>query len=189
MDTPDRDAAWALLNEYTKSQSLIKHMLSVEAAMRFYARQQNADETLWGITGLLHDFDYERWPNENRDTTGHPHIGIPILRENAYPEEMIDAILGHASFTNHPRTTPLAKTLFAVDELCGLIMALGYVRPNNLEGLKPKSVKKKMKDKAFAAGVNREELHQGMEDLGVEPTEHITLVIQAMQSISEELGF
>lgn len=188
MNTINRESAWKLLTEYTQSDSLRKHMLAVEAAMRAYARQGGHDEELWGITGLLHDFDYERWPNPNLDESGHPWTGVKVLREEDYPEELLDAIMGHAPFTNHPRTTPLAKTLFAVDELCGLIMAMGYVRPNNLEGLAPKSVKKKLKDKAFARGVNREDVRAGIEELGVDPTEHMQLVIEAMQGIASELG-
>ena len=140
MSALSRDDAWALLNEYTASESLIKHMLAVEAAMRSYARKDDHDEELWGITGLLHDFDYERYPNEALDETGHPWTGVELLRDHNYPDEMLDAIMGHAPFTNHPRTTPLAKTLFAVDELSGLIMAYGYMRPDNLQGIQPKSV-------------------------------------------------
>lgn len=189
MNGVDRDKAWAILTEYTKSESLIKHMLAVEAAMKVYARMGGHDETHWGVTGLLHDFDYERWPNENLDETGHPWIGVEVLREKGIPEDILDAILGHAPFTNHPRTTELAKTLFAVDELCGLITAMGYVRPNNLDELKPKSVKKKLKDKAFARGVNREDIQLGIEELGVDAPEHYTVVIGAMQGIAEELGF
>lgn len=189
MGGPGRDAAWELLNEYTKSESLIRHGLAVEAAMVHYARKEGQDEELWGNAGLLHDFDYERWPNENRDETGHPFTGAKVLRERRYPEELVDAILGHAPFTKRPRTTQLAKTLFAVDELAGLIMAVGYVRPNDLNDLKPKSVRKKFKDKSFAAGVSREDIRSGIDELGVDESEHIALVIEAMQSISEQLGF
>jgi putative nucleotidyltransferase with HDIG domain len=186
---PTRQDAWELLTEYTESDSLIKHMLAVEAAMQAYARKLDEHEEHWGIAGLLHDFDYERWPNENRDETGHPFTGIKILKEKDYPEEIIDAILGHAPFASHPRVTPMAKALFAVDELCGLVMAIGYVRPNDLNDLKPKSVKKKLKDKAFAKGVDRNDVLQGIEEFDVDPAEHITLVIEAMQSINTELGF
>lgn len=185
----DRDAALALVHEYTESERLIKHMLSVEAAMRAYAERGGHDLELWGVTGLLHDFDYERWPNDAMDETGHPYTGIAILREKGYPEEMLDAILGHAPYANHPRTTPLAQTLFAVDELTGLIMAMGYVRPNNLDDLKPKSVKKKLKDKAFAPGVNREEVKVGIEELAIDENEHYSIVIGAMQGIASDLGF
>ena len=189
MGTVDREDAYRLLIEYTQSDNLLKHMLGVEAAMRAYARKDGHDEDLWGVTGLLHDFDYERWPNPDLNESGHPWTGVKILHDQGYPEEVMDAIMGHAPFTNHPRTTPLAKTLFAVDELSGLIMAMGYVRPNNLEELKPKSVKKKLKDKAFARGVNRQDVQNGIEELGVDPTEHIQLVIEAMQGIAQELGF
>lgn len=183
-----REDAWKLLTEYTSSDSLIKHMRAVEVAMRAYARQGGHDEALWGLTGLLHDFDYERWPNPNLDESGHPWVGVAILRERGYPEEMCDAIMGHAPFTKQPRTTPLAKTLFAVDELCGLVTAIGYVRPENLNGLEPSSVKKKLKDKAFARGVSREDVKLGIEELGVEPDAHIRLVIASMQAIAPELG-
>ncbi len=188
MSIPSRVDAWKLLHEYTSSDSLIKHMLAVEAAMRAYARQGGHDEELWGITGLLHDFDYERWPNPNLDESGHPWIGVAILQERGYPEELCDAIMGHAPFTNHPRSTPLAKTLFAVDELCGLVTAIGYVRPEKLNNLEPSSVKKKLKDKAFARGVSREDVRLGMEELGVEPDAHIRLVIGSMQAIAPLLG-
>jgi len=189
MPVPTRDDAWALLTEYTSSDSLLKHMLAVEAAMRSYAEAGGHDADLWGLTGLLHDFDYERWPNPDLDETGHPWRGVAILRERGYPEALCDAILGHAPFTGHPRTTPLAKTLFAVDELCGLVTAIAYVRPDGLDGLTAKSVKKKLKDKAFARGVCREDVRRGIEELGVDPTDHMTRVIRAMQSISSELGF
>jgi putative nucleotidyltransferase with HDIG domain len=188
MSLPTRADAWALLNEYTSSDSLIKHMLAVEAAMRAYARLGRHDEDLWGVTGLLHDFDYERWPNPALDQTGHPWTGVAILREHGYPDEVCDSILGHAPFTNHPRTSPLAKTLFAVDEICGLIVAMAYVRPDRLSGLEPSSVNKKLKDKAFARGVNRDDVRQGIEELGVDPTDHYRTVIEALQSAAPELG-
>jgi len=184
-----REDALGVVHEYTASDSLVKHMLGVEASMRAYARKDGHDEELWGITGLLHDFDYERWPNPDLNETGHPWTGVAILRERGYPEEVLDAIMGHAPFTNHARTSALSKTLFAVDELSGLIMAMGYVRPNNLDDLAPKSVKKKLKDKAFAKGVNREDVRLGIEELEVDPTEHIQLVIGAMQGIAADLGF
>ena len=189
MSTLNRSDAWALLTEYTESESLRKHMLAVEAAMRHYARRGGHDEELWGITGLLHDFDYERWPNPNLDESGHPYTGVAILREKGYPEDMCDAIMGHALYTGVPRTTPLAKTLFAVDELCGMVMAVALVRPEGLDNLTPKSVKKKLKDKAFAKGVNREDVRLGMEELQADDTEHIALVIEAMQGIKNDLGF
>ncbi len=189
MQSPTRADAWALLNEYTSSDSLVKHMLAVEAAMRAYAQRGGHDPDLWGVTGLLHDFDYERWPNPALDETGHPWTGVAILRERGYPEEICDAILGHAPFTHHPRTTPLAKTLFAVDELCGLIVAMAYVRPDRLTGLEPSSVTKKLKDKAFARGVNRDDVRLGIEELGVDPAAHYRLVIEALQAAAPQLGF
>lgn len=188
MSTVNRDDAWALLNEYTQSESLVRHMLAVEAAMRAYAREFGEDEELWGVTGLLHDFDYERWPNPNLDATGHPYTGVRLLREKGYPDDLCDAIMGHAIYTNTPRDTQLAKALFAVDELCGMVQAIGYVRPEKLNGLTPKSVKKKLKDKAFAKGVSRDDVALGMEELEVDPNEHIALVIEAMQGIADQLG-
>lgn len=184
----DREDAWKILNEYTKSESLIRHMLAVEAAMRAHARKFEQDEELWGATGLLHDFDYERWPNPNLDDTEHPFTGVKILRERGYPEEMLEAILGHAEYSGVARTTLLAKTLFAVDELCGFMTAVALVRPDRLAGMKPKSVKKKLKDKRFAAKVSREDVRKGIEELGVDESEHIAFCIEAMQGIAGELG-
>jgi putative nucleotidyltransferase with HDIG domain len=185
---PTRDDAWNLVVEYTQSDSLRRHMLAVEAAMRAYARKFGEDEELWGITGLLHDFDYERWPNPNQDHTEHPFPGVAILRERGYPESMTEAILGHALYSGVPRTTNMAKALFAVDELCGFIVACGYVRPEKLAGIKPSSVKKKLKDKHFAAAVSREDIAQGIAELGTNEDEHIQLVIDALQGIAPELG-
>lgn len=177
-----RAEAWQLLNEYVQS-ALIKHCLAVEAAMRAYAKKYGQDEELWGITGLLHDMDYEKYPDK------HPFYGVDILKEQGYPDEMIQAILGHALYSGVARETPMAKCLFAVDELCGFVMACGYVRPTRLAGLEVKSVKKRLKEKSFAAKVNREEIAQGIAELGVPADEHIQLVITAMQGIVEELGF
>jgi len=185
----DRENAWALLNEYTQSESLVRHMLAVEAAMRAYARKLDEDEDLWGVTGLLHDFDYERWPNPDLDETGHPFTGVAVLRDQGYPEEMLDAIMGHALYSGIARETPLAKALFAVDELCGFVMAVAYVRPENLTGMKPKSVKKKLKDKAFAAAVSRDDIRLGIEEMAVDQDEHIQTVIDAMHGIAGKLGF
>lgn len=184
----DRAEALRLVREYTQSESLVKHMLAVEAAMRAYARKFSEDEELWGLTGLLHDFDYERWPNPNRDDTEHPFPGVAILRERGYPETMIEAILGHAQYSGVPRATTMAKALFAVDELCGFITACAYVRPEKLVGMEPKSVRKKLKDKAFAAKVSREDIKQGIEELGVAEDEHIAFCIGALQGIAGELG-
>ena len=180
-----RQDAFTLLTEYTQKDGLIKHALAVEAAMRAYAKKFGEDEEAWSIVGLLHDFDYERYPTLN----DHPFRGAEILREKDYPEEWIEAILGHAEHTGVPRKTMIAKTLFAVDELCGFITAVAYVRPNKkLEEVKVKSVKKKMKDKAFARQVSREDIQTGAEALGINLEEHIEFVIKAMQSISDQLG-
>lgn len=178
------------MQEYTASDSLRKHMLSVEAAMRAYARKFGEDEERWGVTGLLHDFDYERFPNEARSATAeHPSEGVRILREKGYPEDILKAILGHAHYTNTPRETQLAKTLFAVDELTGLITATALVRPSkSVHEVEAKSVRKKMKDKAFARGVSREDVVNGAQELGVDLDEHIAFVIEAMQARSADLG-
>lgn len=190
MELPlDRQGALDLVREYTQSESLVRHMLAVEAAMRACARKRGEDEELWGVTGLLHDFDYERWPNPDLDETGHPYTGVAILKEKGFPEIVLEAILAHAEYTGTPRRTPLARDLFAVDELCGFIMAVAYVRPEKLKGMKPKSVKKKLKDKAFAAKVSREDIRRGIEELGVDENEHIALCIEAMNGISADLGF
>ncbi|MCB0346067.1 MAG: hypothetical protein KDD66_13180 [Bdellovibrionales bacterium] len=186
-DCPSREEALALLTEYTHSESLIKHALAVEAAMRWYAERGGHDVERWGVTGLLHDFDYERWPDPEAD--GHPYMGNKILTELNYPEDMRDAIMGHAVYTGVERKTDMAKTLFACDELTGLITASVLVRPDkSIHTLTAKSVKKKMKDKAFAKGVNREDIRIGCEEIGVEVGEHIENVIASMQAVAEELG-
>ena len=184
-----RAEAYALLCEYTKNESLIKHALAVEAAMLFYAGHfgEPAPER-WAITGLLHDFDYEMFPDPS-EGKGHPFKGNEILGELGYPEEIRRAIMGHALYTGVPRDTQMAKVLFAVDELSGLVTASVLVRPDkSLHTLEASSVKKKMKDKAFAKGCNREEIRQGAEELGIELTQHITNVIQAMRGVAKELG-
>ena len=185
-----RDEALALVREYTQSESLRQHMLSVEAAMRAYASKHGEDEDTWGLVGLLHDFDYERYPNkEHSPTEEHPSHGVGVLRERGFPEELCRAILGHAVYCGVPRDTQLAKTLFAVDELCGFLVACVLVRPSRSFGdLKVKSVKKKLKDKAFAKGVNRDEVRQGAEELGVDLDEHIAFVIEALHPVEQELG-
>jgi len=183
--TIDRNTTWDLLNEYTKSESLLKHALGVEAAMRYYAKKHGEDEETWGICGLVHDFDYEKFPTAE----GHPYEGNKILKEHGYPEDIIEAVMGHADYTGVARSTLMAKTLFAVDELVGFIMAVAYVRPDNLNGLKPKSVKKKLKDKGFAAKVSRDDIEKGIEELGVDRDEHITTVIESLQAVSEDIGF
>jgi putative nucleotidyltransferase with HDIG domain len=181
----DRAAAFALLSEYTQSQSLIKHMLAVEAAMRAYARKLGEDEEKWGIVGLLHDFDYERWP----DPPNHPLQGSEILRQHGYPEDVIYAIKSHADYlTDCPRVHLIDKALYACDELAGLITATALLRPTGIGDLTAASVKKKMKSKGFARGVKREDIERGAADFGVELTEHIQFVIDAMKPIAAELG-
>jgi putative nucleotidyltransferase with HDIG domain len=185
--TKTRDESFALLREYTQSESLLKHAFAVEAAMRFYAARAGAPSELWGQTGLLHDFDYERYPECSK--TGHPFVGCQILGDHGYPDEMIEAILGHANYSGVPRRTPLAKTLFACDELCGLIMASALIRPDRaIENLTVSSIKKKFKDKAFARGVNREDITTGCAELEVPLDEHMANVLGAMQGIATELG-
>jgi putative nucleotidyltransferase with HDIG domain len=180
-----REEAWRLFCDWTASESLRKHVLGVEAAMVGYARQLGEDEELWAATGILHDLDYEKYPDLE---TGHPRYAIEELRRLGYPEVMIDAIAGHAVYLGVPRETPLAKTLFAVDELSGFISACARVRPTGIHGLTPKSVKKKLKTPAFAAAVNRDEVRQGAEELGVDFDEHLKTVIAAMEERSAELG-
>ncbi len=189
-DLPSRDQTLALMHEYTASDSLRKHMLSVEAAMRAYAEKFGEDVERWGTTGLIHDFDYERYPNsEHSATEGHPAEGVRILRERGYPEDILRAILGHANYSGVPRDTQMAKTLFAVDELTGLITATALVRPTkNVNEVEAKSVRKKMKDKAFARGVNRDDVIMGAEEMGVDLDSHIASVIGAMQSVAAEIG-
>ncbi|MEO8908892.1 MAG: HD domain-containing protein [Gemmatimonadaceae bacterium] len=187
---PPRPDTLALMHEYTASESLRKHMLAVEAAMRAYAGKFGEDEERWGTTGLIHDFDYERFPNNARSGTDeHPSEGVRILRAKGYPEDILVAILGHAQYTNTPRESRMAKTLFAVDELTGLITATALVRPTkSVHEVDAKSVRKKMKDKAFARGVSREDVVNGAQELGVDLDEHISFVIAAMQARSADLG-
>jgi len=185
-----RDAAWSLLCEYTKNESLRKHALAVEACVRAYARKTGADEELWGTTALLHDFDYERWPNnEHKPDAEHPFEGSKILRERGYPEEMIHAILAHADYSGVPRETPLDRTLYACDELAGFLTACSLVKPGKtIFEVEPDSVMRKMKDKAFARGVNREDVRKGAEELGIPLVEHIAFCIEAMRGVAEQLG-
>ena len=179
-----------LMHEYTQSEALRKHMYAVEIAMRACARRSGADEEAWATVGVLHDFDYERYPNEALSPTEqHPAQGVALLRETGYPEELCTAILGHAHYTKVPRETPVAKALFAVDELCGFLIACALVRPSrSLMDLTVKSVKKKLKDKGFARGVNREDVVQGAEELGVPLEEHIQFVIEALRPEEGRLG-
>ena len=179
----DRNAAWELLCEFTKGDGLRKHGLAVEAVMRHFARKHAEDEDAWAIVGLLHDFDYERWPDE------HPQRGADVLRQHGLPEPSVIAILGHADFTGVPRDTLMAKVLFAVDELTGFITAVALVRPNKrLDEVEAASVRKKMKDKAFARSVNRDDITNGAAELGVELDAHIAGVIEAMRPIAADLG-
>jgi putative nucleotidyltransferase with HDIG domain len=180
-----REDSWTLLCEWTESDSLRRHMLAVEAAMRAYARRFGEDEDLWGTTGLLHDLDYERYPSLE---DGHPRYALRELEERGYPEEVVRGVASHADFLGVPRETRMEKALFAVDELCGFIAACAYVRPDGIHGMAPKSVKKKMKTPAFAAAVNRDELREGAELLGVDFDEHLVFVIAALSEHADELG-
>ena len=180
-----RDDAWQLVTQWIESDSLRKHLLGVEAAMRAYARRWDEDEELYAITGLVHDLDYERYPDLE---TGHPRYAIKELEERGYPEEVIDAVAGHADFMGVPRETQMAKALYAVDEMSGFVGACALVRPTGIEGMKPKSVRKKMKQPSFAAAVDRGQLQRGAEELGVELDEHIQVVIDALAEHAEGLG-
>ena len=180
----NREGSWKLLREWTESDSLLKHMLAVEAAMRAYARKFGEDEEKWGVTGLLHDMDYERHPTPEE----HPMVGVGELERRGYPEDVLEAIKGHADYLDVPRETLMAKTLYAVDELSGFVTACALVRPERLEGLKPKSVRKKMKQKSFAASVNREDIVKGAEELGVDLDEHIDFVVAALRANADSLG-
>ena len=180
MGEPTREQAWDLVCEWVTSDALRKHMLGVEAAMRAYARHYGEDEELWAVTGLVHDLDYERFPDLDDTENGHPRTALRLFEEMGWPQELIDAVAGHAIFLGVPRETLMAKTLFAVDELSGFIAACAMVRPTGIEGMAPKSVKKKLKQPSFAAGVNRDEVRQGAEELGVDFDEHVAFVIAAM---------
>jgi putative nucleotidyltransferase with HDIG domain len=187
---PTREEAWKLVCEFTQSESLRKHMLAVETCVRAYARKNGADQDTWGIAALLHDFDYERWPNsEHAPDKGHPAEGARILRERGYPEEIVRAILSHADYCNTPRQTALEHVLFACDELAGFITACAYVRPSkSVLDLEMDSVKRKLKDKAFAKGVSREDVRNGATELGIPIEEHIAFCIAAMRENAEALG-
>ncbi len=187
---PSRDDAWKLLCEYTTSESLRKHMLAVEACVRAYAREAGADEELWGIAALLHDFDYERWPNEAHSPDNeHPAEGARILRELGYPEQIVRAILSHASYSGVTRESALEHTLFACDELAGFLTACTYVRPSkSILDLEVSSVRKRMKDKAFARGVSRDDVIQGAAELGKPLDDHIAFCIAAMREQADALG-
>jgi putative nucleotidyltransferase with HDIG domain len=179
-----RDRAWETLTKHTQSEALRRHALAVEASMGWYAQHFGEDEELWRAVALLHDFDYEIHPTLDQ----HPQDGAAILREEGYPDEVIEAVLSHAEHLSMPRDTPLKKSLFACDELSGFVHACGLVRPTGLDGLEPKSVKKKLKQPSFAAGVHRDEVYAGAEGLGLELDEHIRNVVAALQPIASELG-
>ena len=179
-----RERAWETLSKYTQSEALLRHALGVEACLGWYARHFGEDEELWRAVGLLHDFDYEIHPTLDK----HPQDGAPILREEGYPEEVVETVLSHAEHLSLPRDTPLKKALFACDELSGFVHAVGLVRPTGLEGLEPKSVKKKLKQPSFAAGVHRDEVYAGADALGLELDDHIRNVVAALQPVAEELG-
>jgi putative nucleotidyltransferase with HDIG domain len=180
-----RDEAWALFCEWTASESLRRHVLAVEACMRAYAERFGEDPDRWGMVGMLHDLDYERYPDLE---TGHPRMALAELERLGFPEDMIRAVASHADFLEVPRETPMEKTLFAVDELSGFVMACAYVRPQGIEGLTPKSVRKKMKSPAFAAAVDRDALREGAEELGVDFDEHVAFVVEALEPHAEALG-
>jgi putative nucleotidyltransferase with HDIG domain len=179
-----RERAWETLTAHTKSQSLLRHALAVEAAVAGYARRFGENEELWRVCALLHDFDYELHPTLDK----HPQDGAPILREEGWPEEVVETVLSHAEHLSLPRDTPLKRTLFACDELAGFVHACGLVRPDGIETLEPRSVKKKLKQPSFAAGVNREDVRKGAEELGIELDEHIANVIEFMRPVAGELG-
>jgi putative nucleotidyltransferase with HDIG domain len=186
----NRAEALSLMQEHTQSPSLRQHMLAVEAAMRAYATKLGEDPEAWGLVGLLHDFDYEKLPNQEHSATeGHPTWGVNLLRSKGVAEPLLRAVLGHATYSGVPRDTPMAKTLFAVDELCGFLVACALVRPSkSFADLEVSSVKKKLKDKAFARGVNRDEVRQGAEELGVPLDDHIAFCIQALRPVEPSLG-
>jgi len=187
---PNRNDAWNLLCEYTQSESLRKHALAVEACVRAYAHKLGGDEETWALVGLLHDFDYERWPNaDHHPTQEHPYAGSLILRERGYPEGIITAILSHANYSGVPRVSPLDKTLFACDELAGFLTACALIKPSkSIHEVEAASVKKKLKDKAFARGVSRDDVYRGAEELGVPLDEHIAFCIEALRTVAPALG-
>jgi putative nucleotidyltransferase with HDIG domain len=189
MPTPTRDEAWNLVCEWIQSDSLRKHVLAVEAAMRAYARRFGADEALWGVTGLVHDLDFERYPDMDDPVNGHPRTALRLFRELGYPPELIHAVEGHAPYLGVPRTTAIDYALYASDELTGLIMAVAYVRPSkDIRDVEVSSVKKKWKDKLFAAAINRADIEEGAAELGIDVWEHVAVVLESMKGIAAELG-
>jgi putative nucleotidyltransferase with HDIG domain len=185
MAAPSRNDAWELFCEWTESDSLRKHVLAVEAGMRAYAERYGEDEERWAVTGIVHDLDYERHPDLE---TGHPRMALEELERLGYPQDVIDAVAGHADYLGVPRETTMAKALYAVDEMSGFIMACALVRPTGIEGMKPKSVRKKLKTPAFAAAIDREQLQRAADELGVEMDEHIQVMIAALSERADELG-
>jgi predicted hydrolase (HD superfamily) len=183
--TPTREEAWGLVEEWVQSDSLRKHLLGVETGMVAYAGRWDEDEERYAVTGLLHDLDYERYPDL---ATGHPRKALELFEEKGYPQDLIDAVAGHATFLGVPRETKLAKTLYAVDELSGFISACALVRPTGIDGMAPRSVKKKLKQPSFAAGVNRDEVREGAEELGVDFDDHVDFLIAAMEQRADVLG-
>lgn len=189
MPLPNREEAWEIVSEWITSDSLRKHVLAVEAAVRGYARHFREDEEFWGITALMHDLDFERYPDMDDPVNGHPRTALRMFREWGYPEELIEAVAGHAPYLGIPRRTKLASALYASDELTGLIMAVAYVRPSkDLRDVEVSSVKKKWKDKLFAAAVNRQDIEAGAAELGVDTWEHVRIVLEAMKTVAPELG-
>ena len=189
MPLPHRDDAWELLCQWIQSDSLRKHVLAVESGVRAYARRFGEDEEFWGVTALLHDLDFERFPDMDDTVDGHPRTALRLFREWGYPEEMIEAVAGHATFLGVPRVSKLSQALFATDELTGLIMAVAYVRPSkDIRDVEVSSVKKKWKDKLFAAAVNRSDIELGAAELGVDTWDHVATVLEAMKGIAPELG-
>jgi putative nucleotidyltransferase with HDIG domain len=184
MSNPTREQAWDTLTRYTKSEALLRHAQAVEASVRWYAREGGEDEELWGIAALLHDFDYEIHPTLDQ----HPQDGAPILREEGYPEAVVEAVLSHAEHLAIPRDTPLKRTLFACDELSGFIHACGLVRPDGIATLEPRSVLKKLRQPSFAAGIHRDEVYAGAELIGLELDRHVANVIEALRPIAPQLG-
>ena len=189
MPTPSRDEAWDLVCEWIQSDSLRKHVLAVEAAMRAYARRFGADEALWAVTGLVHDLDFERYPDMDDPINGHPRTALRLFHERGYPPELIHAVEGHAPYLGVPRATVIDYALYASDELTGLIMAVAYVRPSkDIRDVEINSVKKKWKDKLFAAAINRADIEEGAAELGIDIWEHVAVVLEAMKGIAAELG-
>jgi len=189
MSMPNRDEAWDLVCEWIESESLRKHVLAVEAGVRAYARHFGEDEEFWGVTAVLHDLDFERFPDMDDVIAGHPRTALRLFQERGYPDAMIEAVAGHATFLDVPRVSKLSQALFATDELTGLIMAVAYVRPSkDIRDVEVRSIRKKWKDKVFAAAIDRGDIELGASELGVDLWEHVAIVLEAMKGIAPELG-